>query len=84
MTLRRTLAMGEPVRRSDITTDYLVKAGDTVDVIFFDDGMQIILSATARQNGAENEDIRVYSEQTRRTYLATVRSPGEVEWKRTL
>jgi flagella basal body P-ring formation protein FlgA len=84
MTLRRTLAMGEPVRRSDITTGYLVNAGDTVNLIFSADGMQIVLSATARQNGAANEDIRVYSEQTRRTYLATVRSPGEVEWRRTL
>ncbi len=84
MTLRRTLAMGEPVRRSDITTEYLVRAGDTVNVVFSGEGMQIVLSAVARQNGAANEDIRVYSEQTRKTYLATVRSSDQVEWKRTL
>lgn len=84
MTLRRTLAMGEPVRRSDITNEYLVRAGDTVNVVFSGDGMQIVLSAVARQNGAANEDIRVYSEQTRKTYLATVRNADHVEWKRTL
>lgn len=83
-TIRRTLAMGEPVRRSDITTDYLVEAGETVTLVFSGTGMRIDLLAIARQNGAADEDIRVYSEETRRTYLATVRGPGEVVWKRTL
>ncbi len=84
MTIRRTLALGEPIRRSDLTTDYLVEAGETVNLVFSGGGIQIELVAVARQNGAADEDIRVYSEETRRTYLATVSKPGTVVWKRTL
>ena len=83
-TLRRTLAMGEPVRRADITTEYLVEAGESVTLVFINSGTRIDLSATARQSGALNEDIRLYSEETRRTYLGTVSGNGEVIWKRTL
>lgn len=83
-TLRRTLAMGEPVRRADITTEYLVEAGESVTLVFINSGTRINLSAVARQNGALNEDIRLYSEETRRTYLGTVAGSGEVVWKRTL
>jgi len=72
------------VRRADITTEYLVEAGESVTLVFINSGTRIDLSATARQSGALNEDIRLYSEETRRTYLGTVSGNGEVIWKRTL
>ncbi|MEX0680368.1 MAG: flagellar basal body P-ring formation chaperone FlgA [Balneolales bacterium] len=83
-TLRRTMAPGEPVRTADITARYLIEAGDRVTLIFKEAGMRIEVAAVARQNGSENDEIRVYSNDTRRTYQAIVDRPGEVKWKRTL
>lgn len=83
-TLRRTLAMGEPVRKADITTEYVIEAGEAVTLIFLNHGTRIDLTAVARQDGAMNDDIRLYSNETRRTYLGKVTGPGEVLWKRTL
>lgn len=83
-TIRRTLASGEPIRRADISTEYVVEAGDAVTLTFRNDGMSIELIVVARQNGSVEDDIRLYSDETRRTYLGTVTGPGSVDWKRTL
>ncbi len=83
-TLRRTLAMGEPVRKADITTEYVIEAGDAVTLLLMNNGVRIDVMAVARQDGAVDDDIRLYSDETRRTYLGKVEGPGRVLWIRTL
>ena len=83
-TVRRTLARGEPVRNADLSTEYMVEAGDVVTLIFMRNGMRIDINAIARQNGALNETIRLYSDETRKTYMGNVNGSEEVHWVRTL
>ncbi|MCC5926838.1 MAG: flagellar basal body P-ring formation protein FlgA [Bacteroidetes bacterium] len=84
MQLRRTLLAGQPVRQSDIWTPPAVAAGDVVTLVFATEFMQITIPATARQDGQTGDVIRIYSSETRKTYLAEVNGPGEVLWKQTL
>jgi len=84
MQLRRTLLAGQPVRRTDIWTPPVVSAGDQIILVFMTDFMQVTIPATARQDGQPGDVIRIYSSETRRTYLAEVSGPGEVVWKQTL
>lgn len=83
-TLRRTLAMGEPVRKADITTEYLIEAGESVTLSMVKEGMRIDLRAVARQDGSLDDTIRLYSDETRRTYLGKVVNESKVIWQRTL
>jgi len=83
-TVRRTLMSGEPIRKADITTEYLVEVGESVTLIMEQKGMRIDITAVARQDGALHEDIRLYSDETRRTYVGAIAGPGMVIWKRTL
>lgn len=84
MQLRRTLLAGQPVRITDIWTPPVVAAGDVVTLLFATEFMQITIPATARQDGQAGDVIRIYSSETRKTYLAQVQGPGEVVWKQTL
>ncbi|MDR8394232.1 flagellar basal body P-ring formation chaperone FlgA [Aliifodinibius sp. S!AR15-10] len=83
-TLRRTLLAGRPVQQVDIGTEYLVKAGDMVILLFEKRGIRVRLTGKARQNGARNDEIRIYSEETRKKYLGKVIRPGVAIWKQTL
>lgn len=84
MQLRRTLLAGQPVRMADIWTPPAVAAGDVVTIIFATEFMQITIPGTARQDGQTGDVIRIYSSETRRTYLAVINGPGQVTWKQTL
>lgn len=83
-TLRRTLLPGQPVSRNQISTEYIIKAGDSVEVLFEEQGIKISLRGEARQHGAKGDEIRIYSNETRRKYLGRVIGPGVVKWKKTL
>lgn len=83
-TLRRTLKAGQPIRNSDISTEFFIKAGDPVTIIFEKNGIHIGLKGEARQNGAEGEEIKIYSDETRKRYLGKVLSPGMAKWQQTL
>jgi flagella basal body P-ring formation protein FlgA len=61
-----------------------VRAGDAVTLIFKEKGIQVQLTGEARQNGAKNDEIRIYSEETRKKYLGKVVRPGVAIWKQTL
>ncbi|MEQ8525921.1 flagellar basal body P-ring formation chaperone FlgA [Gracilimonas sp.] len=82
-TLRRTLNPGQPIQHSEISTPYLVEAGEDVDLVFTEFGIQIILTCEARQSGAINEDIQIYCKETRNKYLGKVKGPGEALWQKT-
>lgn len=83
-TVRRNLAEGQPVRQVDVSSDRVVEAGDPVTLIFEDQGIRIELTGEAREAGAENDEIRIYSNETRRRYLGRIKGPGVAIWKRTL
>jgi flagella basal body P-ring formation protein FlgA len=73
-----------PLRETDLARPSVVEAGDMVNMQFNDSGLQISLRCTARQSAAKGEEIRVYSEQTRRTYQVKVLNRSQVQWLQTL
>ncbi|WP_340103554.1 flagellar basal body P-ring formation chaperone FlgA [Rhodohalobacter sp. 8-1] len=83
-TLRRTLSDGQPIRYADISSDYLVEAGDTVEMIYEQNGLRIVIEGEARQSGAQDDEITIYNKETRKRYVGKVSSPGVVLWKGTL
>lgn len=83
-TLRRTLADGQPIRYADISSEYLVEAGDTIKMIFEKNGLRIELEGEARQSGARDEEITIYNKETRKRYKGRISSPGVVQWTGTL
>lgn len=83
-TVRTTLLPGQPVRKSDISTEYLIEAGDMVTLIFEKQGISVKLTGEARQSGAKDDEIKIYSNETRRKYLGKVIGPGVAKWKKTL
>lgn len=83
-TLRRTLSDGQPIRYADISSEYLVEAGDTVEMIYEQNGLRIVIEGEARQSGAQDDEITIYNKETRKRYLGKISSPGVVLWKGTL
>jgi len=82
-TTRRTLLPGQPVRRNEISEQYLVEAGDSIQMIFDESGIRVVLTAEARQGGVKGDKIEIYSNETRKKYLGKVISPGVVKWQKT-
>ena len=83
-TLRRTLAAGQPVRYTDIASEFVINAGDDVTLLFEKDGILIAITAQARQDGEMDEVITIYSNETRTRYLGRVTNPGIAKWEKTL
>ncbi len=82
-TLRRTVNPGQPIHHSEISTPFLVEAGEDVDLIFTEFGIEIILTCEARQSGSIDEEIQIYCKETRNKYLGKIKSPGEALWQKT-
>lgn len=82
-TIRRTLSVGEPVRHADVTTEYLIEAGDTIRMIFEQNGLRIEMEVEARQSGAQDEEISMYNKENRKRYLGRVSGPGIALWTET-
>ena len=83
-TIRRTLVPGQPVRHADVSSNLLIEAGDEVQLIFENNGIQIQISVEARQSGAQDEEISLYSHETRRRYQGVISGPGVAKWIRTI
>ncbi|MTI86462.1 MAG: flagellar basal body P-ring formation protein FlgA [Balneolaceae bacterium] len=82
-TLRRMVNAGEPVYSSEVSLPYLVKAGEEVELIFNEQGIQIELKCESRQSGSRNEEVKIYCKETRKKYLGKIIGPGVVEWLKT-
>jgi len=83
-TVRRTLSNGQPVRHADVSSEFLIEAGETITLIFEQHGLRIEMEAEARQSGAQDDEIRIYNKDTRKRYLGKVSGPGVALWKGTL
>lgn len=82
-TLRRSLSAGQFISQGDIGREFLITAGDGVEMTYQVHGLQILLSCESRQDGALNEDIQIYCKETRKKYLARITGSGEVQWLKT-
>jgi flagella basal body P-ring formation protein FlgA len=82
--LRRNIGNNEPIRLLDVRSGTIIEAGTPVTINFNGEGLVVQFAGIARQTGESGEIIRVYSDSTRKTYLAEVVGPGEVIWKQTL
>ncbi|MEL7833610.1 flagellar basal body P-ring formation chaperone FlgA [Fodinibius sp. Rm-B-1B1-1] len=83
-TLRRTLLSGQPIRKSYVSRDLIIRAGDEVRVFIKRRGIQVQVSGEARENGAKGDRIKIYSNETNRKYVGEVLRPGVIQWKSTL
>lgn len=83
-TVRRTLLPGQPVLRSYVSGSYVIKPGDQVKVIIQRKGIRVQVSGEAREGGAVGDEIKIYSEETRRKYVGKVIRSGIALWKNTL
>jgi flagella basal body P-ring formation protein FlgA len=83
-TLRRTLTAGQPVREADISSEYLIEAGESVTLIYAGNGIEIGMKAEARESGSAGDEIKLFSKETRKRYLGKIKNPGTVIWIQTL
>ncbi|MFP8488636.1 flagellar basal body P-ring formation chaperone FlgA [Gracilimonas sp. Q87] len=82
-TLRRSLTAGQFIDEEDIGASFLVKAGDEIEMVYHQHGLQILLNCESRQDGAEKEKIQIYCKETRKKYQVQITSSGEVLWLKT-
>jgi len=75
---------GVPLSMHDIKRKPLIESGHTVEMIFKNEGVKIVINSIARQSGAKGELIRLYSRETRKVYLAKVLGPNRAQWEKTL
>lgn len=83
-TLRRTLLSGQSIRKSYVSRDLIIKAGDEVRVFIKRRGIQVQVSGQAREDGAKGDRIKIYSNETNRKYVGEVLRPGVIQWKSTI
>lgn len=75
---------GDIVLQSDLQQLPIIKAGDNIKMVYSEGGVELALDCRARQAKAKGERIRVYSDKTRKTYLAKVVTSKKVIWEKTL
>ncbi len=80
----RILREGVPVRASELRRIPIIQAGELVTMIYQQGNLAIQVQGVARQDGAAGDKIRVHSEETRKTYTATVQADGTLVWNNTL
>jgi flagella basal body P-ring formation protein FlgA len=77
MAARRPLREGAVVSARDVAAPQVVKAGDTVSVIYEDDGIRLTLQAKAMAAGAVGDALNVQNLASKRVIEAVVSGPGE-------
>lgn len=75
---------GNVFYNSNLQRKPVIKAGDLVEMIYAEGGVEVALNCDAREDKAKGENIRVYSEKTRKTYVGKVLNAEKVLWEKTL
>lgn len=83
-TLKRTLLSGQPIQKTFVSRDLIIKAGDEVKVFIKRNGVQVQVTGEAREDGAKGDRIKIFSNDTKRKYVGEVIRPGVILWKNTL
>jgi len=78
MMLRRPVAAGQPLRLTDLMRPPLVQRGSIVQVEFRDGGLAVTVQATALDDGADGERIRIQNVNSHAFAYADVIGPGRV------
>jgi flagella basal body P-ring formation protein FlgA len=76
---RRRLAAGRPVSRADLAEPRLVRRGETVTAIYEAPGLELVGLATALEDGALGQPIRLMNPESRRTFRGLVVGPRRVQ-----
>lgn len=82
--LNRMVTGGTPFYQRDLELQTAINAGEPVEMVYKTAGVNVLISGVARQSKGEGEIIRIYSKETRKTYLAEVVNSNKVIWKKTL
>lgn len=80
----RMISEGDVILRTDISRPASVEPGDPVSMHYRGEGMAITIATTAREAKAPGEQIRLFSRETGKTYIAILINANEAEWERTL
>lgn len=78
MEARRPLALGEPVRRIDVTAPVLVKRGAAVAIVYEADGLTLTHAGIARETGALGDVVSVENTRSERAIKAVVTAANTV------
>lgn len=82
-TTRRLVNVGQPFKAHEISSPLLVQAGEHVQLVYKNKGIELALNCEARQSGSKHETIAVYCPETRKKYQAEIKSSGVAEWIKT-
>lgn len=80
----RLIPKGNVILNTDLQQVPIIEVGDNIKMVYRETGIEVALDCTARQARAKGEEIRVYSRETRKTYIGKVLTPSKVKWKKTL
>jgi len=78
------LKSGYPIRPTDLTNPPIIKAGESVTMMFSQEGVSLSLPVICRVSAAKGELINVWCDKTRKTYKVKVISSQIVAWEQTL
>jgi len=74
---RRALREGDPVSSRDVAAPMVIKAGDTIEVIYRDGGITLTLQARALANAAAGDSFNVLNTASKKTIEAVAVGPGQ-------
>ena len=77
----RTLTAGDRLRRNDLKSVPVIRAGDRVELRINRGGLMVAVNALARQEGCLGQTIPVRNELTGRLVNARILGSGIVEWR---
>ncbi len=80
----RSVGEGRMLRHDTLRPAYAAEIGETVMMHFARSGLQLNLSCKARQAGHIDDEIRLYSADTGKTYRARLTGTGVATWIETL
>jgi flagella basal body P-ring formation protein FlgA len=80
----RLISKGNVILNSDLQQAPIIEVGDNIQMVYREGGIEVALDCTARQARAKGEQIRVFSRETRKTYIGKVLTPSKVIWEKTL
>ena len=80
----RTIGEGRIIRHDAVRPAFAAETGATVMMRFERGGLHLNLTCKARETGHINDEIRLYSTDTGKTYRARLTAPGAATWIETL
>ncbi len=80
----RIIKKGQGILKTDIIEAPIVTAGDYVNLIYRQNGINVVIPCIARQSKAVGEQIKLMNKETGKVYVGILISPSSAQWERTL